>query len=136
MRHSLAVLAAAAFIGLAACGDKAETKAADFGDVAFATYEAEGFRVVFTNDTKVVKTWRNMSGGPVNGTYKKTGNEIDVQWDAKAEHHGSVSEKFRQTGPCALARYVRIDRKGVKHDESPQIYQKTKPRCDTVRITK
>lgn len=128
MKRSIATLAAA----LASLAAYAATP--DFGDVAFATYESGNFRVVFANDTKAVKTWRNMSGGPVNGTYKKKGNEIEVQWDPKAEHHGSVSEKFRQTGPCALARYVRVDRKGAAHDDKPQIYQKTKPRCDTVRV--
>jgi hypothetical protein len=132
MKRLLAILAGA-LISLPAYG-----ATPDFGDVAFATYESEsgGFRVVFSNDTKMVKTWRNMNGGPVSGTYKKKGNEIEVQWDPNATHHGSVSEKFRQTGPCSLARYVRVDRKGVTQDDKPQIYQRTKPRCDTVRIVK
>src|SRR5687768_15209831 len=100
MKRLLAILASA-FLCVAAYAANP-----DFGDVAFATYESErgSRRIVFSNDTKIVKTWKNMSGGPVNGTYKKKGNEIEVQWDPKAEHHGSLSEKFRQTGPCALAR--------------------------------
>jgi hypothetical protein len=132
---------------LAACGggggpaEPAPTSAtpastgAGFGDVAFSTYEAEKFRIVFTTDTKAKKTWANMSGPAVEGTYTKNGNEIVVQWDPAADHHGSLSEKFRQMGPCSLARYERVDRQGVTHDDAPQIYQRTKPLCDTVRIT-
>lgn len=108
---------------------------ASFGDVAFTTYEVEGFRVVFTTDSKAVKTWRNMNGAAVNGTYIKKGNDIEVKWDPAASHHGSLSEKFRQMGPCSMARYARVDKKGSVVEGAPQIYQKSKPKCDTVRIT-
>jgi hypothetical protein len=112
------------------------TPAADpgFGDVAFATYEGEGQRLVFTNSSKVKKTWANMSGDAVAGTYTKNGKEIEVQWDAAAEHHGSLSEKYQQTGPCSLARYERVDREGGVHDD-PIIFERKKPLCDTVRVT-
>ncbi|MEO8028854.1 MAG: hypothetical protein ABI823_20405 [Bryobacteraceae bacterium] len=125
-----------AMLTVAACGTNGpQAGAGSFGDVAFSTYEFETFRVVFTTDSKAVKTWRNMSGPPVNGTYVKKGNEIEVAWDPKADHHGSLSEKFRQMGPCSIARYERVDKKGVAIDGSPQVYQRTKPRCDAVRVT-
>ena len=85
---------------LAACGQKPEPKSAGFGDVALSTYEAGGFRIVFTTDTKAVKTWRNMAGDAVNGTYAKSGNEIEVKWDPRAENHGSLSEKSGRRGPA------------------------------------
>lgn len=107
-----------------------------FGDVAFKTYEAGGKRVVFTTDVKAKITWRNMTGSAVTGTYVKTGNDIAVTWDAAADNYGSLSEKFRQMGPCSMARYERVDKKGGVHDDDPVIYQQTKPRCDTVRLTK
>ena len=133
---AIAVVTAVAFM-LNACGDKPEAKGGspNFGDVAFSTYEEGGFRVVFATDSNVVKTWRNMSGAAVNGTYVKKGNDIDVKWDPNATHHGSLSERFRQMGPCSMARYERVDRKGAVITDSPQIYQKTKPKCDTVRLT-
>ncbi len=109
--------------------------AAGFGDVAFATYEVDGMRVVFNSDTKASKTWANMSGEAVSGTYTKNGNEIEIQWDPAADNHGSLSEKFRQTGPCALARYVRVDKEGGVHDADPKIFQRSKPLCDTVRLS-
>ena len=129
---------------LSACGSSdpepasgsAPKGAADgFGDVAFATYEVDGTRLIFNSDTKASKTWANMSGSTVAGTYTKAGNEIEIQWDPKADHHGSLSEKFRQMGPCALARYVRVDKEGGVHDDKPQMFQRTKPLCDTVRVT-
>ena len=54
------------------------TSKGDFGDVAFATYQSGGTRVVFTTDSNAVVTWRNMSGAPVNGTWSKKGNEITL----------------------------------------------------------
>jgi len=109
--------------------------AAGFGDVAFSTYEVDRTRVIFNSDTKASKTWANMSGSAVTGTYTKNGNEIEIQWDPNADHHGSLSEKFRQIGPCSLARYVRVDKEGGVHDDDPQIFQRTKPLCDTVRLS-
>jgi len=108
--------------------------ATGFGDVAFSTYEVDRTRVIFNSDTKASKTWANMSGSAVTGTYTKNGNEIEVQWDPNADNHGSLSEKFRQIGPCSLARYVRVDKEGGVHDD-PQIFQRTKPLCDTVRLS-
>ena len=107
-----------------------------FGDVAFHTYQAGKKRIVFLNDTKIKKTWRNMSGAAVKGTYTKAGKEIVVTYDPAAKNHGSLAETFRQTGPCAMARYLRTDREGKVHDDSPLIYQRKKPKCDTVRVTK
>lgn len=135
-RMALAVFIAVALV-LSGCGDKPPAKSASpsFGDVAFTTYEEGGFRVVFTTESNALKTWRNMGGAAVNGTYVKKGNDIEVKWDPAATHHGSVSEKFRQMGPCSMARFERVDRKGAVITDSPQIYQKTKPKCDTVRLT-
>jgi hypothetical protein len=107
---------------------------ANYGDVAFTTYQSDGFRIVFLNPSKARKTWANMDGDAVSGQYTQRGNEIEVQWDPAASHHGSLSERFSQTGPCALARYERVDRNNKLHDEEPQIYQRTKPRCDAVRL--
>jgi hypothetical protein len=106
-----------------------------FGDVAFKTYEAGGKRLVFTTDAKAKITWRNMTGSAVNGTYVKTGKDIAITWDPAADNYGSNSEKLRQMGPCSMARYERVDKKGALHDDDPVIYQQTKPRCDTVRLT-
>ncbi len=105
-----------------------------FGDVAFQTFESKGFRIVFLNDRKVRKTWANMGGAAVDGEFTQTGKQIAATWDPQATHHGSTSERFVQTGPCALARYERVDRDGVLHDDQPQIYQRSEPRCDAVRI--
>jgi hypothetical protein len=105
----------------------------EFGDVAFSTYTQDRTRLVFTTDSRVQITWANMGGDVVNGTYNKNGNEIQVLWDPAAENYGSLSEKFRQLGPCSMARYERIDRQNNKHDD-PLIYQRTKPICDTVRV--
>lgn len=138
------VFVVALMLTLGACGggdeptpgnDGSGAAGGGFGDVAFSTYEVDRTRVVFATDTKATKTWANMSGGTVTGTYTKNGNEIEIQWDPAADNHGSLSEKFRQMGPCSLARYVRVDKKGVVHDDDPQIFEKTKPRCDTVRVT-
>lgn len=127
---------------LSACGGSespspaaAGASGSGFGDVAFSTYEGDRSRVVFTTDTAVKKTWANMTGAAVAGTYTKAGNEIEIQWDPNATHHGSLSEKFRQMGPCSLARYVRVDMEGAVHDDNPQVYQRTKPICDTIRVT-
>lgn len=106
-----------------------------FGEVAFKTYEADGKRLVFTTPTKAKITWRNMSGKAVEGTWTQNGREIAVAWDPAADNYGSRSEKFRQMGPCSMARYERVDKDGKVHDDSPKIYQQTKPRCDTVRVT-
>ena len=130
-----ALFALACGLMIAACSQNADTKSAGFGDIAFATYEVGGFRVVFTTDTKAVKTWRNMAGDAVNGTYTKSGNEIEVKWDPTAANHGSLSEKFRQTGPCSITRYQRVDKQGGVVEGQPQVYQRTKPLCDTVRVT-
>jgi len=119
----------------AASGNGADAAAASFGDVAFTTYEHKRNRIIFTSDTKIKKTWANMSGPAVIGSYTKDGNEIEVQWDPAAEHHGSVSEKFRQMGPCSMARYVRVDKEGVVHDDSPRVFEQTEPKCDTLRVT-
>jgi hypothetical protein len=107
---------------------------ANYGEVAFTTYQTDGFRIVFLNPSKARKTWANMDGEAVSGQYTQVGKEIEVQWDPAASHHGSLSERFSQTGPCALARYERVDRNNQLHDEEPQIYQRTKPRCDAVRL--
>lgn len=130
---------------LAACGgsgggDSSTQKgnsaaAASFGDVAFSTYSYKRSRLIFTSDTKAKKTWANMAGPAVIGSYTKNGNEIEVQWDPKAEHYGSLSEKFRQMGPCSMARYVWVDKKNEAHDDSPQVFERTAPKCDTVRVT-
>lgn len=91
---------------------------------------------MFTTDTKAKVTWRNMVGGAVTGTYTQAGRSIEVQWDpATTANYGSKSEKYRQMGPCSLARYERVDHKDATHDDSPLIFQQTKPRCDTVRVT-
>lgn len=107
----------------------------DFGDVAFATYQSGGTRIVFTTDTKAVVTWRNMSGDAVNGSWTKKGNEIEISWDPAAKNHGSASEKLRQTGPCSMTRYSRVDLKGEVVEGSPMVYERTQPRCDTIRVT-
>ncbi|MEP6882472.1 MAG: hypothetical protein ABI866_10795 [Dokdonella sp.] len=128
---------------LAGCGGGADQSSANgagaasasFGDVAFTTYSYMRFRLVFISDSKVKKTWANMAGPAVVGSFTKNGNEIEVQWDPKAEHHGSLSEKFRQMGPCSMARYVWVDKKGEVHDDSPQVFERTVPKCDTVRVT-
>ena len=106
-----------------------------FGDVAFKTYESGRTRIVFTTDAKAKVTWGNMTGNAVIGTYVKTGNDIVMTWDPAADNYGSLSEKFRQMGPCSMARYERVDKKGGVHDDSPMIYQQKKPRCDTIRVT-
>jgi hypothetical protein len=141
-----------ACLGLAACGNSdAEQQRADrtgatneselapaatshYGEVAFTTYQSGGFRIVFLSPSKARKTWANMDGGAVSGQYTQRGKEIEVQWDPAASHHGSLSERFSQTGPCALARYERVDRNNQLHDEEPQIYQQKEPRCDAVRL--
>jgi hypothetical protein len=107
-----------------------------FGEVAFKTFEADGKRIVFNTPTKARITWRNMVGKAVEGTYTQNGKDIEIQWDPAADNIGSKSEKFRQMGPCSMARYERVDKEGKVHDDSPKIYQQTKPRCDTVRITR
>lgn len=112
----------------------APAAASSFGEVAFQTFASKGFRVVFLNDKKARKTWANMGGPAVVGEFTQSGKEIVVQWDPSATHHGSTSERFRQIDPCALARYERVDREGVTHDDQPQIYQRTEPRCDSVRL--
>ena len=106
-----------------------------FGDVSFKTYVSGRARIVFTTGAKARVTWGSMAGKAVVGTYVKTGNEIVMTWDPLADNYGSLSEKFRQMGPCSMARYERVDKKGGLHDD-PMIYQQTKPRCDTVRLSK
>lgn len=106
-----------------------------FGDVSFKTYASGRTHIVFLNDAKASVTWGNMTGRAVAGTYVKTGNEIAMTWDPAADNYGSFSEKFRQLGPCSMARYERIDKKRALHDD-PMIYQQIKPRCDTVRLSK
>ncbi len=127
---------------LAGCGggdgaaeSAAGPAAASFGDVSFTTYSYKRSRLIFTSDSKAKKTWANMAGPPVVGTYTKSGNEIEVQWDPAADHYGSLSEKFRQMGPCSMARYVWVGKDGVAHDDSPQVFERTEPKCDTVRVT-
>ncbi len=121
-------------LALSGCGGN-DAESEGFGDVAFTTYQVDRTKIVFTTDSKARKTWANMSGPAIDGSYTKDGNEIEIQWDPKASHHGSTSEKFRQMGPCSLARYERVDMEGVVHDDRPEIYQRAKPVCDTVRVT-
>lgn len=123
-------------VALTGCGgDDADKAANSFGDVAFSTYEYSRTRLIFTNDSSAKRTWANMAGPPVIGTYTKNGNEIEIQWDPAADHLSSASEKYRQVGPCSMARYIWVDKEGVEHDDSPQIYERNQPRCDTVRVT-
>ena len=130
-------------LSLASCGGGGDSSsengagaaATSFGDVAFNTYSYKRSRLIFTSDTKAKKTWANMAGPPVIGSYTKIGNEIEVQWDPKAEHYFSQSEKFRQMGPCSMARYVWVDKEGEAHDDSPQVFEQTAPKCDTVRVS-
>ena len=71
-RLAIAIFTATVLM-LNACSDKPEAKAGspNFGDVAFTAYEEGGFRVVFASDSTVVKTWRNMNGAAVNGTWAR-----------------------------------------------------------------
>lgn len=117
-----------------ASGNGKSAAVTGFGDVAFATYSYKRSRLIFTSDTKVKKTWANMAGPPVIGSYTKKGNEIEVQWDPDASHYFSLSETFRQMGPCSMARYVWVDKKNETHDDSPQVFERTQPKCDTVRV--
>jgi len=108
-----------------------------FGEVAFKTFESNGTTVVFTSDVKAKVTWHNMVGGAVSGTYTQSGKNLEITWDlATATHYGTKSEKFKQMGPCSMARYERTDMKDKVHDNSPEIYQQIAPKCDTVRLTK
>ena len=128
-------------LALASCGGGGDSSsangavAASFGDVAFTTYSYKRSRLIFLSDSKAKKTWANMAGAPVIGSYTKKGNEIEVHWDPAAEHYGSLSEKFRQMGPCSMARYVWVNKKGEAHDDSPQVFEQTAPKCDTVRVS-
>lgn len=130
---------------VAACGDAPEPSAtgansaaqaeAGFSEVAFTTYQSrDGFRLAFLSPSKVRKSWNNMGGDPVIGQYAQVGKQITVTWDQAATHHGSLSEKLMQTGPCSLTRYERVDRKNVAHDDQPQVYQQKEPICDAVRV--
>jgi hypothetical protein len=128
-------VASLACSGLGGGADPGSAEDAGYGSVAFQTYEADGgrYRIQFVSDTHVRKTWRNMNGDPVGGDYTQTGADIAVTYDPAAEHHGSLSERFRQMGPCSLARYERVDRDGVVH-EDPNIFERTEPVCDAVRL--
>jgi hypothetical protein len=103
------------------------------GTVARSAYEGDGIRVVFATERKAQKTWAQMVGGVVEGFYVERGDEIEVHWDSVAAHHGSLSEKFRQNGPCTLTRYERVDRLGVRQREAPQSYRRSEPACDAAR---
>ena len=121
----------------AAKTDEAPAKRAaepGYGEIAFTTYRGGGERIVFINDRKVKKTWRNMVGRAVKGTYRKEGREVVIAWDPNAKNHGSVEERYRQLGPCSIAYYHRIDKKGVAHDDFSVVLEQSKPRCRTVRV--
>ncbi len=106
-----------------------------FSEVAFTTYQSrDGFRLAFLSPSKVRKSWNNMGGDPVIGQYAQVGKQITVTWDQAATHHGSLSEKLMQTGPCSLTRYERVDRENQVHDDQPQVYQQKEPICDAVRV--
>ncbi len=106
-----------------------------FSEVAFTTCQSrDNFRLVFLSPSKVRKTWGNMGGEPVIGQYSQNGKAINVTWDPAASHHGSLSEKLMQTGPCSLTRYERVDRENQVHDDQPQVYQQKEPLCDAVRV--
>jgi hypothetical protein len=108
---------------------------AGFSEVAFTTYQSrDGFRLAFLSPSKVRKSWNNMGGDPVVGQYAQIGKQITVTWDQAATHHGSLSEKLMQTGPCSLTRYERVDRQNQVHDDQPQVYQQKEPICDAVRV--
>ena len=123
------------FVGfLLACGGAGTPAEQKESEIAFKTYRSGGTRIVFTTPTKAKVTWKNMSGKAVMGTYTHVGKEIEIIWDPEATNYGNASEKFRQMGPCSMARYERLDKKGVLHDDSPKIYEQYKPKCDTVKL--
>ena len=107
-----------------------------FGDVAFKTFRSGGYWVRFNTRSKVEHWWANMAGETVHGTFEQLGPEIVIHWDPKYTNNGSTQERFRQLGPCSLARYERTDRRSGKVIEDSLIYQQSEPRCDTVRVTK
>jgi hypothetical protein len=148
IKLSSAIVLASLLTIVVACGEATEPSATDapgansttqaepgFGEVAFTTYQTrDGFRLAFLSPSKVRKSWNNMGGDPVIGQYAQVGKQITVTWDQAATHHGSLSEKLMQTGPCSLTRYERVDRENQVHDDQPQVYQQKEPICDAVRV--
>jgi hypothetical protein len=144
-RLACATVFASLFTTMIACDKATDTPATGeasasqaepgFSEVAFTTYQSrDGFRLAFLSPSKVRKSWNNMGGDPVIGQYAQVGKQITVTWDQAATHHGSVSEKLMQTGPCSLTRHERVDRENQVHDDQPQVYQQKEPICDAVRV--
>jgi hypothetical protein len=119
-----------------AAAPAARTAAPGHGDIAFATYRGGREKIVFINDRLVKKTWRNMAGKAVKGTYTKAGQEIKIAWDPTASNHGSVEARYRQLGPCSIAFYQRTDKEGVVHDDFSVVLEQSKPRCRAVKVAR
>ncbi len=98
---------------------------------AFRTFETEDgkYRVVFTSETKVKKTWSNMSGPAVEGRWTQSADTVEVRY-TPAEHHGSSAETFVTRGRCTLVRTARVDATTGERVESPLDYLLDDPTCD------
>ena len=97
---------------------------------AFRTFETEDgkYRVVFTTETKMKKTWSNMSGPAVEGSWSQSGDTVEVAY-VPASHHGSSAETFVTRGECTLIRTARVDATSGQRIESPTTYVLDEKRC-------
>ncbi len=102
--------------------------APEFGSVAFQTYESDGHYMKFRNDTKVDRTWDNMVGEGLKGTYTQVGNTITVVFEPGPS--STVSElRFRQLDDCSIANYYRATTEGKVSEDESDIYRRSEPRC-------
>ncbi len=103
--------------------------ASTYESPAFHTYEYKGDRWKFANDTKVVWTWKNMSGSAVEGKWTRDGDEILIDWDPNATNNSTRHSKIKQISDCEMAQWYREFADGKVKDSDSQLYVKQVPEC-------
>ncbi len=99
------------------------------GSVAYQTYVNRNETIRFRTETETTKTWKNMAGKPVPGTYTHVGAEIVLLNDPSFDNQGILESRFRQLDECSIAEYYQRLRDGTVKDNDSRVFQRTEPKC-------
>ena len=103
-----------------------------YGSVELKTYVDGRTRLAFRPGGVVIRKWANMSGGPVQGQYTQSGEEIEIHWE-DSPNYGGRHEKLKQMGPCSIVMYYLKNKDGEIADWTKS-YEQKEPRCDTIQV--
>lgn len=103
------------------------------GSVAYQTYVAGSDTVRFRTETETTKTWKNMGGKPVEGTFTHSGADIVVLHDPKFDNNFLAEERFRQLDECSIARNYTRRHTGEVDQSDSRVFERTVPKCPKSR---